>query len=679
MGRTQERIEAVIGARDEYSRVLKRFEKDFTAGFEKVARSARTFALVATAAAAGVSAALIAVTKSTASAGDEFQKMSLRTGVSAEALSELKHAAELSGASIEDVETGFRALSKRMLDAQNGLATSQRTFDRLGISITDSNGHLRDIDAVFMDTVTALNNLSSSTERAAFAQELFSRSGTKLLPLILAGREGIEQMRQATRDMGNTFSDVEANQAAAYIDSLGNLEETLKGVKNTIGKEFVPAFTVLMDVTTAKIIEFQKSGDLDIWAARVSKGVITSFAAVAELFTNLPIVWNYALSAFKTFGAGVIAVIQAITIPLQKYYELWASIPRLGNLWQEDAEKLKNLNKGLEDTAVNLLVSADANKDSSIAWAQWQERVTAAIESVKQKAIEAKKALNSLAPGAPTGGEPTGTPPQKSPAPATGKGTDTTSALAEQVAAMEKAKADLQRLEASPPFVEEPENELARLQALQDQKMAMLADHNALVLQAMINSGASIDAVRETFAQQEIDREKRVATFKMQMASQNFGMAANFMQNLTVIAGKEGGAMFELMKGFAIAQAVIDTLSAANKALNAGVPPWNFVAAASVVAAGMARVAQIKATEPGTTAGSTIGPGGTTSPAYTGGSTTAGPPPVPVTQADNRPPINVTVQIHNPLGTEDWDKLAEEEIAPALERALGRNITFTQI
>ena len=42
------------------------------------------------------------------------------------------------------------------------------------------------------------------------------------------------------------------------------------------------------------------------------------------------------------------------------------------------------------------------------------------------------------------------------------------------------------------------------------------------------------------------------------------------------------------------AQAILDTYAGASKALSAGIPPWNFIAAASVVASGLANVAKIE-------------------------------------------------------------------------------------
>ena len=57
---------------------------------------------------AAIGAGTFAAIRSTAKAGDEFQKMSLRTGVAAENLSTLKFAAERSGAEFNLLEKGLR-------------------------------------------------------------------------------------------------------------------------------------------------------------------------------------------------------------------------------------------------------------------------------------------------------------------------------------------------------------------------------------------------------------------------------------------------------------------------------------------------------------------------------------------------------------------------------------------
>jgi len=57
---------------------------------------------------AGIVTPLLASAKRFASMGDQLDKMSARTGMSVESLSELGYAAQLSSTGLEDVETGGR-------------------------------------------------------------------------------------------------------------------------------------------------------------------------------------------------------------------------------------------------------------------------------------------------------------------------------------------------------------------------------------------------------------------------------------------------------------------------------------------------------------------------------------------------------------------------------------------
>jgi len=63
-----------------------------------------------------------------ASAGDELDKMSQRTGVAAPALAELGFAAEQSGVQLSDVEQNVRRMQKTIGDAERGLSTATGTY-----------------------------------------------------------------------------------------------------------------------------------------------------------------------------------------------------------------------------------------------------------------------------------------------------------------------------------------------------------------------------------------------------------------------------------------------------------------------------------------------------------------------------------------------------------------------
>lgn len=99
-------------------------------------------------------------------------------------------------------------------------------------------------------------------------------------------------------------------------------------------------------------------------------------------------------------------------------------------------------------------------------------------------------------------------------------------------------------------------------------------------------------------------------------ANAHAGAASKIMGNLQGVFGKA--------KGFAIAQAVINTYEAFTAALKGPPgPPWSYAIAASTLAAGFAQVRAIQSTNPGSSGGG--GGGAAAATANTGGGAGAGP------------------------------------------------------
>lgn len=93
-----------------------------------------------------------------------------------------------------------------------------------------------------------------------------------------------------------------------------------------------------------------------------------------------------------------------------------------------------------------------------------------------------------------------------------------------------------------------------------------------------------------------IDIEQQAATARMSIVSDMFGGMTSALQMFGLENTAAGKAMFVAQKGAAIAQATIDTYSAANKALASAPAPMSYALAAAAVARGIANVAQIKST-----------------------------------------------------------------------------------
>tara|TARA_R110000751_G_scaffold68966_3_gene140256 strand:- start:1107 stop:2846 length:1740 start_codon:yes stop_codon:yes gene_type:complete len=219
-----------------------------SSGLESLKSKLGGFATGANLAAVAVLALVVGLGKlafSAAKMGDDFAKTATQVGTTASALSELTFAAQIGGAGMAEVATTLRVVSKRVNDANNGLETSVRSFKQAGIAVRKTNGQLKTAEELIMDSADAFKALKSPVERTALAQELFGRSGTKLIPTLLLGRQGIMELREEAVLLGLTFTQLEAEQAELFQDELLRLMSTFKGLALTIGKQLVPMLTTL--------------------------------------------------------------------------------------------------------------------------------------------------------------------------------------------------------------------------------------------------------------------------------------------------------------------------------------------------------------------------------------------------------------------------------------------------
>lgn len=185
--------------------------------------------------------------------GDEVAKMAKRTGFSTEALSELRHAANLSGASLQGLEKASRTLAGAILDAGFGLETYVRVFAQLGLTY-EQLAVLKPEDQ-FLKVLGALAEVTNESERAALATDLFGRAGTQLLPMLADGTMGLAEMRAEAHELGIVFSAEAAKSAEEITDALSQLKSGLQGVAFAIAESLLPIIEPLIDRTTEVVKE----------------------------------------------------------------------------------------------------------------------------------------------------------------------------------------------------------------------------------------------------------------------------------------------------------------------------------------------------------------------------------------------------------------------------------------
>jgi hypothetical protein len=185
------------------------------------------------AAGAAITAPLAASVKVFADVGDQLDKMAARTGMSVENLSALGFAANRSGTDLESIEKASRKLSQNFGELATGSAAAQQKFGALGLSLEDLQGKSPDqmLDVVF----SRLARIEDPALRAAMAMEIFGKSGANILPMLSAGMEGLEGMRQEASALGLVMSRDAATSAAAITDAMGDFWATVKGVSVQLG------------------------------------------------------------------------------------------------------------------------------------------------------------------------------------------------------------------------------------------------------------------------------------------------------------------------------------------------------------------------------------------------------------------------------------------------------------
>lgn len=267
--------------------------------------------------AAGVAALapLAATVRVFTKAGDELEKVSRRTGLTVEALSELGFAAEQSGADLGTLEKGVRAMQRGINDLERGLSTQVDAFGALGLAIDDLRG--LSPEEQFKLIAEQLSKIEDPSRRAAIALQIFGRAGAALLPLMEDGARGIEALQAEARRLGLTISTQTAKDAARLTDAFNIVRRVLRITAITIGAALAPALEAITKrVTRIAIVTnewIKRNRQLVVTAAKIALGVVAVGSALIALGLVLTLIGGAfgGLAAIVSAAGAVIGLVAA--------------------------------------------------------------------------------------------------------------------------------------------------------------------------------------------------------------------------------------------------------------------------------------------------------------------------------------------------------------------------------
>ena len=226
---------------------------------------------------AAIATPLLMMARNAADTGDAIRDMSLRTGVSTEALSQLGYAAEQSGTDMGTVEKSISKMQRTI--AGPG---ASKALNSIGLSMDQIQG--LSPDQQFEAIADAISKIQDPAQRTAALMTIFGKSGTQLAPMFENGAQGIRDMRKEADSLGRTIDGEAADASDGFNDALNALLSTFKSMQFAIGAALLPALTDVMAVATEiikPIVAFvQQNKHLAVIALQVAAGL----AAVGVVF-----------------------------------------------------------------------------------------------------------------------------------------------------------------------------------------------------------------------------------------------------------------------------------------------------------------------------------------------------------------------------------------------------------
>lgn len=171
---------------------------------------------------------MLSLIEQTTNAASNAVEAAAKLGITAEAVQELGFAAQQSGLEQEELNAALFRFSKKVsgpLDRELG-----KVADRFA-------------------------RMPDGARKARLAQELFGRSGTKLIPLLNEGAAGVDKLRQEARDLGIVID----NESAASLESFGDETDKAKGAVAGLRNQAIIAILPALRELTQRALAWIKA------------------------------------------------------------------------------------------------------------------------------------------------------------------------------------------------------------------------------------------------------------------------------------------------------------------------------------------------------------------------------------------------------------------------------------
>jgi len=261
---------------------------------------------IAAAAAAAALIGLAASVKGDIDVFDDMSKAASKIGVPIDKLSELKYAADLSGVSMEGLQTALGRLSRNMNDFRDGSKGAVQLFDQLGISATNVDVSMKPTMQVLSEVSDVFASMPDGAQKTALAMQLMGRSGAEMIPLLNGGSQALSDLMAEAARFGLTISEDTGKAAEAFNDNLSRLGYIAQGVGISLSAALAPALAVISD---GLVVFAQSLVDAVRYLPQMAEAVAVVAGSFAIAFS--PAILASVGALIVAIGTGLVGAVQS--------------------------------------------------------------------------------------------------------------------------------------------------------------------------------------------------------------------------------------------------------------------------------------------------------------------------------------------------------------------------------
>ncbi|PEV88408.1 phage tail tape measure protein [Bacillus thuringiensis] len=218
--------------------------------------------------------------------------------------------AKMSDAGIQGSQAGT-SLRAMLLSLANPTGQTAKAFDKLGISVVNSNGQFKPLPELIGHISSKMEGMTDAQKTVTAAQLVGTEASAGFLALIKQGAPALQEYKSELEASGGTAERIAKIQQETLVGAWTQAKSAAEGLAIGIGEALIPAFTACVNGATALISglaeidpRFIAAG---LAAAGTAAGLMLFVTNIGKVVTALGVLKTAMMSNPYTLAIGAVA------------------------------------------------------------------------------------------------------------------------------------------------------------------------------------------------------------------------------------------------------------------------------------------------------------------------------------------------------------------------------------